>query len=518
MAVAIFRKILLLNWFVIMRESIIERILLSFIGSQDPFSRDNDDGPILTMAANWSVNHFFLLHTNDQKTCDNAKTTASVLQERHPEALVELYPVSIDDPTNYPQLLSAMREACRILLENQVPREYFVSVASGTPAMHACWLLLTASGEIHANILYLRRSKYIQDGQPLISEINPRAREFPRILPHATMDDLPDVTDVNLDDALNQAGIIGDAHCLRKEIDRAVRYSTSDLPVLIFGESGTGKELFARLIHKTSKRRGKEFFAINCGAISSELVESELFGHVKGAFTGATSDKKGAFGHADGGLLFLDEIGDLPLSAQVKMLRVLQEKEITPIGGVPKKIDVRVIAATHRNLENDIAQGRFRADLFYRLNVLYFTLPPLRDRGSDIGKIALAILDHCNQRDKKNKQFTQSAMDEMFSYDWPGNARELVNSVERAFVVAKGRMIDANDLWNNPRCKKQNEQEIPVFHEGFSLENHLAKYRKKIYTAAIEQTNSKQSEVARILGISTQAVSKYLKDNDLNSH
>ncbi len=495
----------------------LKQVLLSFVGSQDPISRDHEDGPILTMAANKKFDIFALFHTNDKNTLDNAMIVAHRIKEGHPEALVNLFPLSIDDPTSYSQLLSAMRKVCRILTENKASREYFVSVASGTPAMHACWLMLTASGEIPANILYLRRPQYVQKGQPLISEINPRAREFPRILPHTTMDDLPDVTDVNLDEALNQAGIIGDAPCLQEEIDLAVRYSNSDFPVLIFGESGTGKELFARLIQKTSKRRDKEFFPINCGAIPSELVESELFGHVKGAFTGATSDKKGAFGNADGGILFLDEIGEFPLSAQVKLLRVLEEQEITPVGGVPKKIDVRIIAATHRDLEDDCDHGRFRKDLFYRLNVLCFTLPPLRDRGSDIGKIALSTLDKCNQRDKKNKQFTQDALNAIYCYDWPGNARELVSSIERAFVVAKTSMIDVNDLWGNLHSKNRQEQKKPVFHEGFSLDKHITEYRKKIYAAALEQADNKQAEAAKLLGVTPQMVSKYVKEHNSNS-
>ncbi|MBV5341459.1 MAG: sigma 54-interacting transcriptional regulator [Deltaproteobacteria bacterium] len=490
-----------------------EKVLLSFIGSQDPLSRDNEDGPILTLAANQSFDCLILLHTDDSNTCIHADTTARLLKERFPGVSVKLSKLSIDDPTNYSQLLSAMRNIVReIPREVQVHREYFVSVASGTPAMHACWLLLTASGEIPANILYLRRPQHVKEGQPLLSEIDPRAREFPRILPHATMDDLPDITDVNLDKALENAGIVGDSQCMRDAIDEAVRCSNSDFPVLITGESGTGKELFAKLIYLVSKRRDKRFYPLNCGSLSSELVESELFGHKKGSFTGASADKKGAFDHADNGVLFLDEIGDLPLSAQVKLLRALQEKEITPIGGSPTKVNVRIIAATHRNLADKIKNGSFREDLFYRLNVLSVRLPPLRDRGTDILKIASLTLDRRNQLDKRRKQFTQRALEAITHYNWPGNARELVNLIEQAFVMAKTDIIDIDDLWKTP-FPPQNQPlpSIPAFQGGFSLEIHLAEYRKNLYVAAMKQADNNQTKAAKLLGVTVQAVNKYMK-------
>jgi len=237
------------------------------------------------------------------------------------------------------------------------------------------------------------------------------------------------------------AGIIGKHPLLLAALDLTIQVSPYNTSVLILGESGTGKEKVARSIHALSARKSGPFIEVNCGAIPASLIESELFGHEKGAFTGATEKRKGRFEQAEGGTIFLDEIGELPLEMQVKLLRVLQEKEINYVGSnLPKKIDVRIVAATNRILEKEVADGRFRLDLYYRLNVFPITLPPLRERKSDIAALASFFASKfCKEFNKTFKGIAASMMDDMLAYYWPGNIRELENVLERSVILYDGK-------------------------------------------------------------------------------
>ena len=238
--------------------------------------------------------------------------------------------------------------------------------------------------------------------------------------------------------------IIGNSEGIVELLNSIKIVSQSNSSALILGESGTGKELVAQAIHGTSARKTKPLVVVNCGALPASLIESELFGHEKGSFTGALSKRTGKFEQADGGTIFLDEIGDLPLDLQVKFLRVLQEKEIESIGGQVKKINVRVLAATNRNLEEEVAAGRFRVDLYYRLNVFPLFVPPLRERKEDI----LLLADHflkiyAKEMGKALSGFTSLAKDALVRYSWPGNVRELQNLIERSVLRAEGPFVDA---------------------------------------------------------------------------
>lgn len=238
--------------------------------------------------------------------------------------------------------------------------------------------------------------------------------------------------------------IVGNSPALLAVLEKVEQVAPTDSTVLIYGETGTGKELIARAIHDRSARKNRPLVKVNCSAISAGLVESELFGHVKGAFTGALDRRTGRFELADGGTIFLDEVGELPLETQVKLLRVLQEREFEPVGSSrPLRVNVRVIAATNRNLDDAIQTGRFRSDLFYRLNVFPLEVPPLRERPTDIPKLAKFFLSNYSRKLGKNIDgLTQSTMDRMLNYSWPGNIRELQNVVERAVVLSKGRTLE----------------------------------------------------------------------------
>jgi DNA-binding NtrC family response regulator len=264
------------------------------------------------------------------------------------------------------------------------------------------------------------------------------------------------------------AGIIGNSPEF-KEILHSVRIvAASEVSVLILGESGTGKELIAKAIHQHSNRKNQPLVVINCAALPASLIESELFGHEKGSFTGANEKRVGKFEQADGGTVFLDEIGELPLDQQVKLLRVLQEKEVEPIGGKKRPVNIRVIAATNRDLEKEMAAGRFRLDLFYRLNVFPILLPPLRDRREDIIPLATFFLDHYAQKQNKIVSgFSDQVIKNMLAYLWPGNVRELENLMERSVLLAVGPLIQTLPL----PAKKAGTQVENIFHLKSMTEN-----------------------------------------------
>jgi two-component system nitrogen regulation response regulator NtrX len=242
--------------------------------------------------------------------------------------------------------------------------------------------------------------------------------------------------------------MVGRSYAIRALIDTVERVAPTPARVLITGENGTGKELVARAVHRLSARVNAPFIEVNCAAIPGELIESELFGHIKGSFTGAVADRAGKFELADGGTLFLDEIGDMSLAAQAKVLRVLEDGVVTRIGGAkPRAVDVRVIAATNKHLENEIAEGRFRQDLYYRLNVVPVTVPPLRDRREDIPALVQHFVNLLTQREgMAPRSMAPDAMERLTTYDWPGNVRELRNTVERLLILTTASRITAADV------------------------------------------------------------------------
>ena len=242
--------------------------------------------------------------------------------------------------------------------------------------------------------------------------------------------------------------IVGRGFALRQVLDRVEKVAPTDARVLITGENGTGKELIARAIHRLSPRAEETFVEVNCAAIPSELIESELFGHMKGSFTGAHEDRAGKFELADGGTLFLDEIGDMSLQAQAKVLRALQEGIVTRVGGAkPIRVDVRILAATNKDLEAEIGEGRFREDLYYRLNVIPLHVPPLRERREDIPMLVRHFVEsYAREANLRPRQFTDEALDRMQRMDWPGNVRELRNTVERLLILAGGGAVSADDV------------------------------------------------------------------------
>jgi DNA-binding NtrC family response regulator len=305
--------------------------------------------------------------------------------------------------------------------------------------------------------------------------------------------------------------MLGDGPAMRRLRELVLRAAPSEGRVLVTGENGTGKELVARALHEGSRRRGGPFVKLNCAAVPAELIESELFGHEKGAFTGAVTARRGKFELADRGTLFLDEVGDMPAAMQAKVLRVLQEGEFERVGGgVTLRCDVRVIAATNKDLQAEVAAGRFREDLFYRLAVVPIHVPPLRERREDVPALASAFLEEaCERNGRRGMRLGRDALAALQAHDWPGNVRELRNLVERIAILCDGPEIGAADVAavlpgaRRPRTDR--------FREGASLKDLLDEAEREIVLAALERHGDNMAETARALGLERSHLYKKLR-------
>ncbi|GBC77564.1 Transcriptional regulatory protein ZraR [bacterium HR08] len=320
--------------------------------------------------------------------------------------------------------------------------------------------------------------------------------------------------------------IIARSPKMRKVLDLVAQVAPTRSTVLIQGESGTGKELIARAIHFLSPRAETgQFVAVNCSNVSSELLESDLFGHVKGAFTGAIAAKKGRFEIADGGSIFLDEIGNISLDIQAKLLRVIQEREFTPVGDTTtRRVDVRIIAATNIDLKKAVSEGRFREDLFYRLNVITIHLPPLRERKEDILPLVQHFIRKFNAENHRNisTELDPEVLRALEEYPWPGNVRELENVIERAVIIARGDRITLDCLPDeilDPRAAEEFlhrvraddlAREIPIA-QGISFYDEVAKFEISLIRRALEITGGNQSRAARLLGMNTTTLNSKIK-------
>jgi Nif-specific regulatory protein len=295
-----------------------------------------------------------------------------------------------------------------------------------------------------------------------------------------------------------------------EKIDIIDRVSKTDSSVLILGESGVGKEIFAEQIHLRSPRRDQPFIRVNCAALPEGLLESELFGHVKGAFTNAFANRQGRFELADGGTIFLDEIGDLSLALQAKLLRVIQEKTFEKVGSdLTVTVNVRILAATNKDIETLVEKGEFRSDLYYRLNVLPIYIPPLRQRPEDIPELARHFLSRFMRETKKQFEgFSEDAMQAMLTYSWPGNIRELENCIERACVIGKNRLIQQEDLFLKTNFS------VPEF-SGRNLKNAVNVFKANFIREVLEANNWNQTETARALDIQRTYLSRLIKELDI---
>ncbi len=394
--------------------------------------------------------------------------------------------------------------------------EALEKIRSYNPAIPV--IIMTAYSSVETAVETLKKGAYDYLTKPL--DFDKLRITLEKAMEHRRLKEENRILRENAGRHFSRQNIIGSSPAMAKLFETVEQVAPSEATVLIHGESGTGKELIAGLVHFNSFRKNSPFIKINCAAITETLLESELFGHEKGAFTGANKRKEGKFIQASHGSLLLDEVSEMPLSMQVKLLRVLQEKEITRVGGdtvVP--VDVRVIASTNKNLIEMIEKGRFREDLFYRLNVVLLEVPALRNREDDVPLLAAHFLTLFSEKNRKNiKGFTPAAMDCLIKYNWPGNVRELMNTVERTVVLARSDYIDVEEL---PMIQRQ-----PLPENTFTIRNleHRSVQAEGVTLETIEKTaiintlqavNSNKSEAARRLGITRKTLHKKLKQYGL---
>lgn len=361
-------------------------------------------------------------------------------------------------------------------------------------------IIITAHGTIETAIEALRKGAADYILKPL--DFDEVLIRIENLLEHKNLIQENKYLREQIDQEYNFNHIIGESDAMKKVYKMVERVSKATSNVLITGDSGTGKELIARAIHSNSDRSKKPFLAINCGAIPEDLIESELFGHTKGAFTGASADKDGVFVAAHGGTVFLDEIAEIPLNLQVNLLRVLQEREVKPVGSNNHvNFDTRIISATNKNLEAEIEKGSFRDDLYYRLNVVEIPLPPLEERREDIPLLTHHFLQKYNKELKRNlKGISSEAMSAMMTYQWKGQVRELENIIERAVLLSDNDYLQLEDLPGAIR-KAVDSKEINIKMDSESLDEAVQVFEKHHIQSMLKRTEGNKSEAARLLGI-----------------
>ena len=371
-------------------------------------------------------------------------------------------------------------------------------------------IIMTAYSSVETAVEALKKGAYDYLTKPLDFDELRLAME--RAMDHSQLKEENRLLRETLGSHFDIQNIIGRSTAMVKLLETVAQVAPSEATVLITGDSGTGKELIAGAIHFNSPRKDGPFVKVNCAAITETLLESELFGHEKGAFTGAHRLKEGRFRQADGGSLFLDEVSEMSLGMQVKLLRALQEREITRVGGEEViKVDVRVIAATNKDLIQEVESERFREDLYYRLNVVTLNVPLLRERKEDIPLLAQHFLNTFAEKNRKQiKGFTPQAMDQLLKYDWPGNVRELMNAVERAVVLSRSEYLDEQDLPLVIEDALSDEEKSPS-RDAVPADLPLEDVEKTTILKTLESTDGNKSEAARRLGITRKTLHKKLK-------
>lgn len=369
-------------------------------------------------------------------------------------------------------------------------------------------LIMTAYASVETAVEALKKGAYDYLTKPL--DFDELRLTIERAMEHTHLKEENRLLKESLGNRFDRQNLIGRSAAMTKLLDTVALVAPSEATVLIDGESGTGKEMIAGAIHFNSLRKSGPFVKINCAAITETLLESELFGHERGSFTGADRRKEGKFRQADRGSIFLDEVSEMSLPMQVKLLRVLQEREITRVGGEEViKVDVRVIAATNRDLVRDMEIGRFREDLYYRLNVVTLHVPSLRDRREDIPLLAQHFLKYFSQKNRKELHgFTPQAMDRLLKYTWPGNVRELMNAVERGVVLSRSEYLTEDEL---PLILRDQQENSQLLMETDLAETPLDAVEKSAILRTLESVEGNKSEAARRLGITRRTLHKKLK-------
>jgi DNA-binding NtrC family response regulator len=482
-----------------------KNVLISWIGHADLEAAKTANrigtGPIAQAVATKRYEKLFLLSDH------NIDVSNHFIQWLGTISSIEtaLYPVELSSPTVFKEIYEAAVNVIEnIKLQSKDNYQFTYHISPGTPQMAAVWIIL-AKTSFPAELIESSKNHGVKTTSvpfDLAADFIPDVLGENDQLLERLADGVPEKTP-EFDQIIHRSRI------MQKVVFRARQVAKNSIPVLIEGESGTGKELFARAIHKASLRCKKPFVSINCGAIPSELVESEFFGYTKGAFTGAAADRKGHFEAAHQGTIFLDEIGELPKSMQVKLLRTVQEGEVKPVGSnQAKKINVRIIAATNRNLITEVSKGTFREDLFYRLAVAVIKLPPVRNRTGDLNllidhffnKINMEIHGKINRYDKK---ISASARNLLLHHTWPGNIRELQNTLTRAIIWSLNDVIHPDDIQDAILTTHPTEKSIlnRSLQNGIDLREIMKEVAVHYLKRGLEKENHNKTKAAHLLGL-----------------
>ncbi len=483
-----------------------KKALLTWLGTADvnalKAEEQTNSGPLRQVI---SERGFDIVYIMSNREHDLTKQCVDILKKWNKRLQIEIYQYDFTDPTDYELVLKYTEETLvEILPKVEYTKGALTFFATpGTPIMVAVLLLMAER---------LPQVSLIQS--TMENGIKHVKWSLPNYLTQEKIDKIATNSSATFPDFKTFENFVGSSDIMREKVNQALRYACLKYPVLLFGETGTGKEIFAKLIHEASHRSGNEPVAVNCGAIPSGLIESTLFGAKDGAFTGSKGRLKGKFEEADGGTIFLDEIGELPLEQQVKFLRVLNDYEITPVGEESKKVNVRVIAATNRNLPQMVRDGTFREDLYYRLRVAVITLPPLRERSQDILLAADLFLANANEEICKSKneykEFSTEAKLFISSQKWPGNFRELNSVIYAAVINSREKTLTVSDMQaammldvGTTDKNTSSVFELPQYTSdgSFKLDDALKAVEKHYIELALRDANHKKTKAAQLLGI-----------------
>jgi len=485
--------------------------------------REKDIGPI-AQAVKFGKYDYLLLLTNQAK--EQVHNYVGWLMSGY-DIDISIKAFELSDPTHYRSIYLASTEAIEQLISESgvEPSDLTFHISPGTPQMQTIWVIL-ANTRYPAKLIQTSREREGIQTPEIPFEM--AAQFIPMVMKSADENLRKAVAEIPPEGA-HFGDIVYRSETMQRAVTLAKKAAPRNLPVLIQGESGTGKELFARAIHAESSRAGMRPVIINCGAIPKDLIESELFGHKAGSFTGASKDRKGAFEAANQSTLFLDEIGELPLEAQVKLLRAIQEGTIKPIGSDTETIvDVRIIAATNRNLSEEVASGRFREDLFYRLAIAVIELPPLRERSGDINLLINHLFtqvtnEHRIDTGSAQKKLTPGARKALQGHSWPGNVRELLNTLRRAILWSDDEEINGTEMLMAilPHAKTpQNPEQIlnKNLENPIDLEAVLSDVSAHYLSLAVKKTGGNKAKAAKLLGFNNATTLKnWLVKHRINS-
>ena len=517
-------------------------ILLSFVGNRDPHVEEQELGPVLSLLQAREFSHVVLFCTG-ASYLERGRMVEEISRSGESGTRFNYVSMELQSPIDYEEIYRELRRSVDQLMPTiaHLPHRLSILLDPGTPQMQTAWFLLVASGYLEADLLQgvpprfaggaykVRTVDLTHDIFPGLTIARTDGTGVVAVADRAPQGWIGEPDTAALDAAGERAGagrwiqsstpdIIGSNPAFRDVMDQALQLASYDISVVLAGETGTGKEVVAGLIHSSSPRSHKPFLAVNCAAVSPSLAESELFGHEKGAFTGAQSARLGKFRAANGGTVFLDEVGDLAPETQAKLLRVLEDGLVVPVGGdAPVAVDVRVIAATNRDLGLMLQKGTFRQDLYQRLAQMTLYLPPLRERPEDIPLLLRHFVDRWNAKYHESKGLAEETVRFLMEYPWPGNVRELKNVVEATCAMGRSSQIGPGLLPPDVRSYFQQDASLEsitaaIPEDGLDLRALLNNVEKTYYERALTRTEGNAERAAKLLGINGAAFRKAARE------